>query len=228
MTAEDLQQTARQLAQLFNELAELKYAPTRAPNVRVQKPTFTSMDPTPDHGWAFSHEYELMHETTDDRIPGGLRTMAIDALSYTTARRHRARTYDASGYLDDDVTPGVLCAFLARHAQEITDHFPAAEDLLELLGDQKAYLARQLQQRYGGQTLKPMRVDTLATGYGTAADLAPMVSAVVGRVIDREKIRYWGRSGRIEAHLTASGTTYYHLAEVISEAQTYVDKRVTR
>lgn len=227
-THEELHQAARKLAGLYHELEELKFAPTRTPNVRVQKPTFRSMDPTPDQGWAFNHEHELMRDTTDERVPGGLENIAKDALDYTHARRHRARDYDTAGYRDHDTTPALLCAYIARHAQEITTNFPAADDLLEVINHQRAYLNRHIEQRHGTRNLTPMPPDTMATGYGTAADIAPLVSSLIGKSISREQIRYWGRSGRITTYTTQSGKTHYQVSQVVEQAHAYQDKRISQ
>ena len=70
-----------------------------------------------------------------------------------------------------------------------------------------------------------MPADTLATGYGTAADLAPLVSAAIGRHIDRKQITYWGRSGRITAYTQPDGTTQYRIDQTITAAREYTDKR---
>ena len=227
-THEDIHHAARQLANAYDELAQLKLAPIRTPNVRVQKPTFRSISPAPDQDWAFNLEHELMRDTTDERVPGGLKNIATDALSYTDARRHKARNYDPAGYRDPDATPGVLCAYIARHAVEISNDFPAAQELLELLVEQRTYLSEKLTQRYGKKTLKPMPADTLTTGYGTAADIAPFVSSLVGKSISRDQIRYWGRSGRITTYTTPSGTTHYQVSQVVEEAHSYQDKRISR
>lgn len=227
-TPDELAHAARTLAGLFHELGELKFAPTRTPNVRVQKPTFRSISPTPDQDWAFNLEHELMRDTTDERIPGGLANITKDALDYTHARRHRTRDYDPAGYRDHDVTPGVLCAYIARHAAEISNDFPAAQELLELLVEQRTYLSGKLAERYGRQALKPMPSDTITTGYGTAADIAPFVSSLVGKSISREQIRYWGRSGRITTYTTPSGTTHYQVSQVVEQAHVYQDKRISQ
>lgn len=70
-----------------------------------------------------------------------------------------------------------------------------------------------------------MPVDAIATGFGTAADLAPLVSVVVGRHVSREQIRYWGRSGRVTPYTTPDGTTHYRLGDLIEVAREYVDRR---
>ena len=67
----------------------------------------------------------------------------------------------------------------------------------------------------------------MATGFGTAADLAPLVSAAVGKSFTRDQLRYWGRSGRVTPYTTADGTTHYRLADLIETARTYTDRRKT-
>ena len=223
--AEELHALARDLANAYNQLAELKFTPPRHPQARKMAPTFGPQTPSPDGDWALNLEHELMRETTDEKVPGGLRTIAYDALGYTLAPPH-ATNKCRVGYLDDECTPSILCAHIARHAAEIVEHFPAAGELAELLHDQDRYLTRRV-HNHRGETLKPLPVDTVATGFGTAADLAPIVSAAVGRSFTREQIRYWGRSGRVTPYTTADGTTHYRLGDLIETARGYVDKRVS-
>lgn len=215
-TPDELHHAAKQLANAYAELEALKWTPPRTPNVRVMKPQFRSTSPSPDNDRAFNLEYELMRDTTDEHVPGGLRAMACDALAYTTANR---------AYLDE-TRPGMLCAHIARHAAEIVEHFPAADELAELLHDQHHYLTRRI-HNHRGETLKPLPPDTMATGYGTAADLAPLVSAAVGKSFTREQIRFWGRSGRVTPYTTTDGTTHYRLGDLIAAARTYTDRRKT-
>lgn len=225
--AEELHALARNLANAYNQLAQLKFTPPKPTNVRVMRSQDGPMSPSPDNDWALNLEHELMRETTDEHIPGGLRTIAYDALGYTLAPPHATRTCRV-GYLDDDCTPGILCAHIARRAHEITTNFPAAEDLTELLANQLAYLTRQIEHRTGATSkLTPIPADTMATGFGTAADLAPLVSAAVGKSFTREQIRFWGRSGRVTPYTTADGTTHYRLGDLIAAARTYTDRRKT-
>ncbi|WP_288750523.1 hypothetical protein [uncultured Corynebacterium sp.] len=217
-----LQHVARKLADTYATLAELKWAPERPPSVKVMRSQDGPRSPSPDNDRAFNLEYELERETPDERVPGGLRAMARDALGYTTAKRHMPGGH---GYCDDHVTPGILCAHIARHAQEIVEHFPAADDLADLLVDQERYLTRRVHD-HRGDTMTPIPADTMATGFGTAADLAPVVSAAVGRSFTREQIRYWGRSGRVTPYVTADGTTHYRLGDLIATAREYSDRRV--
>ena len=223
--AEELHALARDLANAYNQLAELKFTPPRAPQARKMAPTFGPQTPSPDGDWALNLEHELMRETTDEKVPGGLRTIAYDALGYTLAPPH-ATNKCRVGYLDDECTPGILCAHIARRAFEIVEHFPAATDLTELMANQLAYLTKHINQHHGtGKKLTTMPADTLATGYGTAADLAPLVSAAIGRHIDRKQVTYWGRSGRITAYTQPDGTTQYRIDQTINAAREYTDKR---
>lgn len=225
MTPDDLRTRARQLANTYATLAELKWTPERSPNVKVMRSQDGPKSPSPDGDWALNLEHELMRETTDEHIPGGLRAMAYDALGYTLAPPH-ARPDCRVGYLDEDCTPGILCAHIARRAHEVVANFPAAEDLADLLTQQYDYLTRQLDHRHHTSTrLTPIPADTMATGFGTAADLAPLVSAAIGRHIDRKQVTYWGRSGRITAYTQPDGTTQYRLDQTINAAREYTDKR---
>ena len=221
-TPDELAHSAKRLANTYATLAELKWTPERPPSVKVMRSQDGPRSPSPDNDRAFNLEYELERETPDERVPGGLRAMARDALGYTTARPHLPR---GLGYLDDHISPGILCAHIARHAAEIVEHFPAADDLADLLVDQERYLTRRVHD-HRGDTMTPIPADTMATGFGTAADLAPIVSAAVGRSFTREQIRYWGRSGRVTPYTTADGTTHYRLGDLIDTAREYNDRRV--
>lgn len=218
----ELRRLARALGDQYALLDELKHTPARTRLSRKMKTTPGPMSPSPDQDWALNLETELMRDTADDDVPGGLRPMAKDALAYTDAQRH---TPYLTGYLDNP-SPSVYCAHLARHAGDIAEKFPAADDLAELLVTQLAYLEQAIEKRHGTPPARPPRDDE-ATGYGKAADLAPLVSAITGREVTREHIRYWARSERITQHLTADGTAYYQLAEVIAAARTYTDNRTT-
>ena len=213
--AEALQHAAKQLANTYADLNDLKGHQRRGEKLRPMVPHFGSADPHLDGGWAFNLEYELWRESTDEHIPGGLRTIAVDALSYTTARHD---------YLEE-TRPSVMCAYIYRHAHEITAHFPAAEDLAELLTKQHHYLTTQINRRYGTHKLTAIPPDLLATGYGAAADLAAYVTAATGKPITRETIRSWGRNGHITQYVNPDGSTVYGLAQVIDYAHTYTPRR---
>lgn len=209
-----LRRQARQLADAYATLQELSDTPPRPVHVRTMKPNFRSQSPTNDSDHTLNLIHELMRDTPNPHIPGGLRTIACDALTYTTA----------TGYAHD-TKPGILCAHIAYHAHTIATDFPAADELHELMEKQEDYIRRDINKRFGQPHITREFASVRPTGYGTAADLAPLVSAATGRTITRKQIRYWGVSGRIEENLTEDGTMYYSLAEAIEVAQTYRDQR---
>ena len=213
----DLRNAIRDLKDDYHRLDEIKWEKVTKPKPeRKMKPYFTSETPIPDNDWSLNVEDCLLNERLDDTIPGGLLVMAHDALSYT-----------ATG--DRTITPrtgGMVCAHLWRNAAEIAEKFPAAEELLELLQEQSMYLRRQFAKRdRHGDIMTANQPDIRATGFGTAADLAPLVSAAVGKSFTRDQIRYWGRSGRVTPYTTADGTTHYRLGDLIEAARNYCDRR---
>ena len=210
-----LRQQARRLADAYATLQELAWTPPRPNHVRKMKPAFRSQAPTADNDHTLNLIHELMRDTPDPDIPGGLRTIACDALTYTTA----------TGYAHD-VKPGILCAHIAYHAQTIAEDFPAADELMELMEQQEDYIRRDINKRHGGPAQIQRELAAVRpTGYGTAADIAPLVSAAIGRTVTRKQLTWWGRSGRITQHLADDGTARYELAEAIDAAKNYRDQR---
>lgn len=193
----ELRRLARDLADAYAELEELKWTPPRTPNVRVMKPQFRSTSPSPDNDWALNLEHELTRDTTDERVPGGLRAMACDALGYTTANR---------AYLDE-TRPGMLCAYIARHAGDIAEKFPAADDLAELLSAQHAYLVRQTTKRHG----PPPQPRPEARHNST---VICALLAQQGVSVTPELLRKWAERGKITS-LRSQGRNTYLLSEVI-------------
>lgn len=215
VTEWDIRNQARRLADAYATLHELSQTPPRPIHVRTMKPMFRSQPPTADNDHGLNLEIELMRDTPDDTIPGGLRTMACDALSYTPA----------TGYAHD-AKPGILCAHIAFHAHTIAADFPAADDLLELMEKQEDYIRRAINKRWGEpQKINRELAEVRPTGYGTAADIAQLVSAILGRTITRKQVTYFGRSGRITEHLKPDGTSVYELGEVVEAARNYRDMR---
>lgn len=210
----ELRRLVKNLAHLYATLDDLKWTPTRQEQVRKMKPSFNSQTPSPDGDWALNLQIELMRDTPDDTIPGGLRTMACDALNHTTAR----------GY-GHETNPSVLCAHLYRHAQEITENFPATEELTELLTKQTHYIHTKITHKQGTTPPPQLPPNTMSTGLGTAADLAPLATAITGLAITRKQITYWGRAGHITTYLQPDGTATYQLAQVVEHARTYTDGR---
>lgn len=216
----ELKRAAIRLRDQYRALNDIKMTPPKTPLARKTKPTFGPQSPNPDGDWALNIEHLLVNECDDDNpnaeAPSGLFNMVVDAQRYIHNRTIQTR----DGHR--------LANFIALHSGAIAHQFPAADDLLELIIEQAVYISRHIEKLHGARNLTPMPPDTMATGYGTAADIAPLVSAVLGHHIDRDKIRYWGRSGRITTYTTPSGTTHYQLAEVIEQARNYVDKRVSK
>lgn len=202
MTTEwELRRLARTLADSYDQLRQLKWTPARQAPVRKMKPVFTSQTPEPDGDWSLNLEIELMRDTPDEHIPGGLRTMACDALNHTTAR----------GY-GDETRPGVLCAYLYRNAWEICEKFPAADDLADLLATQAAYINRALTTRFGNPG-PAAPIEAQQQAWGTAADLAPVLTIILGRTITRQQVTSLGRNPKFTRRTTPTGTTY-NLAEM--------------
>ena len=216
MDAQDLAHTARELEDTYRQLDQLKWHKQPREQLRPMKPHLGPGDPTPDRGWAFNIEQILVTTGDDDSsedAPSGLLEMTQDAQRYTNSRSHLPKT----GWL--------LAWFIGKHAEEIAERFPAAEDLAELMAQQTTYIKRAIHKRYGKPNTDHIPPDTLKTGHGTAADLAPLVSATIGQVITRDQIRYWGRAGKITTYTNPEGQKTYQLTQVIEFAENYRDQR---
>lgn len=215
----ELRRLARELAAAYNALDTLKWTPTRPNNIRVMKPTFRSATPEPDADHALNLNIELGRDTPDEHIPGGLRPMAKDALTYTPAPRHtntQHRHPDGTpkqppGYLDDHCTNNILCAYIARHAGDIADKFPAADELADLLAAQLHYLNRQLDKRYGPPPAE--RPETRHTSTITVRILAQQ-----GITITPQHLHTWAARGHITRKTNNQGRGTYLLSEVLAWA----------
>ncbi|WP_257202960.1 helix-turn-helix domain-containing protein [Corynebacterium cystitidis] len=133
----DLRAAARDLADAYAGLERAKWERDSVRLARDMKPTFGPVAPTPDRDWSLNLEVSLLKETRDDRVPGGLLVMVVDALSYTSAAG-RAHAVDG----------GLACAHVYRNAYEIAERFPAAQDLLDLMHQQDRYINQQLAKRF--------------------------------------------------------------------------------
>lgn len=193
-----LRDLARELAGLYATLDELKWTPKRQEQVRKMKPNFTSQTPEPDGDWALNMQIELMRDTPNDHIPGGLRSMACDALNYTSAR----------GY-GHEHRPSVLCAYLYRNAWEISEKFPAVDELAELLTTQAAYLTRAIRNKHGAAPRREQRQTSDSICYRLAQQ---------GITIDATKLRQWARYGHITTTTRKDGRNLYLMSEVIAHA----------
>lgn len=214
----ELKRAAEQLRHQYAQLEQLKHTPARTPLARKMKPTFGPQSCAPDGDWALNIELLLVDEGDDDNpnaeAPSGLFNMVIDAQRYI----HNRTIQTKDGHR--------LANFIALHSGAIANQFPAADDLLTLLRDQTQYIQVAIQKRHGGPTrIQRELANVKPTGHGTAADLAPLVSAAIGHTITRKTITYWGRSGRITQHLNDDGTSLYELAEAIDAAKNYQDQR---
>ena len=199
MTTEwELRTAARNLADAYNLLDELKWTPARQEQVRKMKPSFNSQSPSPDGDWALNLEIELMRDTPDDTIPGGLRSMACDALNHTTARAY-----------GDESRPGVLCAHIYRNAWEICDKFPAANDLADLLRDQATYLQRIIRGKHSDTPRDEQRQTSDSIRYRLAQQ---------GIAITADKLRQWARYGHISSEQRDDGRNTYLMSEVLAHA----------
>lgn len=199
VTEWNLRQQARQLADAYATLEELSDTPPRPNHVRKMKPTFRPQSPTNDSDHTINLIYELMRDTPDDKIPGGLRSMACDALSYTTA----------TGYAHD-TQPGILCAHIAYHAQTITEKFPAVEELLELMQQQEHYIRRDINKRFGNPTNRPETRHT--------STIIVRMLAQQGITITRQHLHTWAMRGHITQHHNHHNKPTYLLSEVIQWA----------
>lgn len=206
-TPEELHHAAKQLANTYDRLSTLADTPPRPTNVRKMKPNFGPQPPTKDHDWTLNITHELMRETPDEHIPGGLRIMAKDALQHTPAPRH---TPNHTGYCDDNITPGILCAHIARQAHPITTNYPAVDDLHDLLRDQHHYLTHAITKRYGRTPEAP-----------EASHTSTIICAMLGQQgipITRQHLHTWAERGHITKEHNHQGKPTYKLSEVIAWA----------
>lgn len=136
----DLRDTAKALAHAYAELRAYKHVQLRGEKLRPMKPAFGPGTPAPDHDWSFNIEHLLTHPRTDDdreqEAPVGLHEMVVDAQRHI--HNHTIQTCDGHR----------LANFVYTHAWEIVEHFPAADDLLDLMRAQERYIGREIQRRY--------------------------------------------------------------------------------
>lgn len=160
---------------------------------------------------ALSDHDELINERAGDErdVPGGLMLMVQDAAFYTDA------PYTVFRQNGEE-----LCEFVRQHAYEIAENFPAAQELLELLHTQAAWITRQLDSR--PTTIQAMQTKhglNLHSGWGTAAELAPLVSEYVGKKVTNLKITEVGRGKKFRVTKNAKGISVYNLQEMVDHFQ---------
>lgn len=200
-TTPHLKQAAHHLAHAHHTLQHLATTPPRQRTARKMRPTFGPQSPSPDGDWALNLTWQLMRETRDD-LPSGFRTIAIDALSHTPAR----------GYTTE-LNPAMLCAHINRWASDITQHFPAADELIELMEGQAHYIHQQLDKRYGkptnhGEPPKPR-----------TSDIVCALAGQQGLTITPKQLRQWARHGHIHTWKRKDGRNLYNINEAIGHAR---------
>ena len=102
-----------------------------------------------------------------------------------------------------------LANFVALHAGAIANQFPAADDLLELIVEQTAYIARQIEKRVGASAPRP-----------EARHNSTVICALLaqqGVSVTPDLLRKWAERGKLTvAH--RDGRNGYLLSEVFSVA----------
>lgn len=205
-----LQATAETCANLHREhqqrLAEKKQA---VKTELVMKPHYGPRDVLDVTN--LSDQDELIEERRADKreVPGGLFNMVQDAAFYTSKP---LTVFPKDGH--------ILCSFVRAHAYEIAENYPAADDLHDLLTQQVAWLTKHLDQRTATvQDMQRRHNLNLSQGWGTAAELAPIVSGHVGKVITNLKITEAGRSKKFQTVDNIKGKKMYNLQEMIDHFQ---------
>lgn len=197
----ELKRAAEQLRHQYLALNELKMTPPRSPAARKMKPTFGPQSCAPDGDWALNIELLLVDEGDDDdpnyEAPSGLFNMVVDAQRYIHNRT--IQTKDGRR----------LASFVALHSGAIANQFPAADDLLELVIEQTAYIARQIEKRVGSS---PPRAEARHNSTVICALLAQQ-----GVSVTPDLLRKWAERGKLTVD-HRDGRNGYLLSEVFSVA----------
>lgn len=195
----ELKRAATRLHNQYLALNELKMAPPRSPAARKMKPTFGPQSCAPDGDWALNIELLLVDEGDDDdpgrEAPSGLFNMVLDAQRYIHNRT--IQTKDGRR----------LAHFVALHSGAIANRFPAADDLLELIIEQTAYIARQIEKRVG---MSPPRPEARHNSTVICALLAQQ-----GIDVTPELLRKWAERGCVSAQKGSDGRARYLLSDVL-------------
>lgn len=195
----DLKRAAIRLRDQYSVLNEIKMAPPKSPLARKTKPTFGPQSPNPDGDWAFNIEHYLVEECDDDNpnreAPSGLFNMVVDAQCYI----HNKTIQTKDGRR--------LANFIALHSGAIANQFPAADDLLELVIEQTAYIARQIEKRVG---MSPPRAEARHNSTVICALLAQQ-----GVSVTPDLLRKWAERGKLTVD-HRDGRNGYLLSEVFS------------
>ncbi|MBC3179370.1 hypothetical protein [Corynebacterium lujinxingii] len=197
----ELKRAAIRLRDQYRALNELKMTPPRSTTARKMKPTFGPQSCIPDGDWALNIELLLVDEGDDDNsnheAPSGLFNMVVDAQRYI----HNKTIQNKDGHR--------LANFVALHSGAIANQFPAADDLLELIIEQTAYIARHIEKRVGA----PLpRAEARHNSTVICALLAQQ-----GVSVTPDLLRKWAERGKLTvAH--RDGRNGYLLSEVFSVA----------
>lgn len=209
-TAAELAKQARITANAYATLEEHKWTPKRPQHVRKMKQEQGPRSPAPDGDFVFNLTEQLLGEKVnkqgEEEVPGGLTIMARDALSYTPAPRH---TTKGDGYLDP-ARGGLLCAHISRQAPTIVERFPAATELMELLGEQANYIHDQIIRRWGTSKGRP-----------EARHNSTVITRMLSQQnihISRQTLHNWAERGHISRQNNQHGRGMYLLSEVIAHA----------
>lgn len=197
----ELKRAAIRLRDQYRALNELKMTPPRSPAARKMKPTFGPQSCAPDGDWALNIELLMVDEGDDDDLnheaPSGLFNMVIDTQRYI----HNKTIQTKDGRR--------LANFIALHSGAIANQFPAADDLLELVIEQTAYIARHIEKRLGAS---PPRAEARHNSTVVCALLAQQ-----GVSVTPDLLRKWAERGKITTR-RIQGRNMYLLSEVLSAA----------
>lgn len=184
----ELRDLAKELASLYRELGEAHFTRGTPPEVQVTKPTFGPKDPAPMH---------LM--SLDEELCARLFEMVRECANHiqpTLVLHHHGQR---------------LAAWVAWNAQAVAD-LDVAPDLADEMQDQ----ARRIRLKLRGPGVPQARhAAAVSDRWGTAAELAPIVTAVVGRSITNKKITEAGRAQKFQKRTAPDGTSTYQLAAMV-------------
>lgn len=195
----ELKRAAIRLRDQYRALNELKMTPPRSTTARKMKPTFGPQSCIPDGDWALNIELLLVDEGDDDNpnreAPSGLFNMVVDAQRYI----HNKTIQTKDGHR--------LANFVALHSGAIANQFPAADDLLELVIEQTAYINRHIEKRAG---TSPPRAEARHNSTVICALLSQQ-----GMHVTPNLLRKWAERGKITTERREGGRNTYLLSEIL-------------
>lgn len=84
--------------------------------------------------------------------------------------------------------------------------------------EQQAYLTKKLADpNPAASIMRRSNIDP-SDAWGQAAELAPLASKYTGLVIDRDRIRKWGKRGKILVRESSQGVREYNLGSIVEYA----------